>query len=177
MWNVSVRILWKIFLKENFWQVIELWQGSAKWELGAQLSPTLSILTAICSFVNLSFWSEVICFCLCLYLLLWGLCEGVCVVGRLGLLIKKSIVSVLAARWMCQHAECGLQTCGVGEHQSRSHLLVTLLCQQPQWIAPICNNQVEAGFSASSVLAAEEWLLWLITSDAIVLLASTSFLT
>lgn len=42
-------------MTKNFWQVIELCQEGAKWELGVQFSLTLSVLTAICSFINLSF--------------------------------------------------------------------------------------------------------------------------
>lgn len=114
-----------------------------------------------------------------LYLLLWDMCKEECVVGRFGLFIKKSIICVLAISWMWQHAEYGLQTCKVGEDESRIHLLVTLLCHQPKWVAQICNNQVEVGFSeftASCILTAKAGLLWLITSDTVPLLMPASFL-
>lgn len=128
--NASIRI--RIFLKENLladdWAVTRtLFQC----QMGIRCPVLIDFqhLTAICSFVNLSLiWSNWL-LPMYLYLLLWGMCEEECVAGRFGLFLKKSIICVLAVTWMWQYKKCGLQTCRVGEDESRIHLLVTLLCQ------------------------------------------------
>lgn len=101
-WNCGMWVSeYRFFLKENFWQVIELWQGGAKWELGAQLSPLLSILTAVCSFVNSSFWSEVIGFCLYIFI---SFCEA-CVKGNV-LKEDSDCLSKRASTVCCQLLGC-----------------------------------------------------------------------
>lgn len=141
--NASIRI--QIFPREP---LANDWEDCFKCQMriSCPVLTSFQYLTAVCSFVNL------------IYIFLKQLASarvslspsvrhvwGKMLLGGFELLIKKSIICVLAARWMWQHAECGLQTCR-GE-SGRIHLLVTLPCQQPKWVTQICHNQVAAGFS------------------------------